>query len=80
MPFPKAEAPFSLRHVSVYVCGVCVCVCVRACAHSCPILCNPIDCSPPGSFVMSSCGSSALENRLSSCGAQVLLLGGMWEF
>ena len=51
MPFPKAEAPFSLRHVSVYVCGGGVCGCVCARAHSCPILCNPIDCSPPGSFV-----------------------------
>ena len=36
---------------------VCVCVCVRArarmCvrAQSCPILCNPKDCSPPGSSV-----------------------------
>ena len=34
MPFPKAEAPFSLRHVSVYVCGVCVCVCVCVCARA----------------------------------------------
>ena len=30
MSFPKAEAPFSSRHVSIYVCGVCVCVCVHA--------------------------------------------------
>ena len=31
----------------------CVCVCVRArtCAQSCPTLCDPIDCSPPGSSV-----------------------------
>ena len=29
---------------------------------------------------LSSCGSWALESRLSGCGAQVLLLGGMWEF
>ena len=36
----------------VCVC-VCVCVCVRArvCAQSCPILCNPVDCGPPGSSV-----------------------------
>jgi len=30
---------------------VCVCVCVCVCvlvAQSCPTLCNPIDCSPPG--------------------------------
>ena len=29
---------------------VCVCVCVLV-AQSCPTLCNPVDCSPPGSFV-----------------------------
>ena len=35
---------------------MCVCVCVHACAHvcvvvaqSCPTLCNPMDCSSPGS-------------------------------
>ena len=38
----------------LYVC-VCVCVCVcirmheRLVAQSCPILCDPMDCSPPGS-------------------------------
>ena len=30
---------------------VCVCVCVCARAQSCPTLCNPMDCSPPGSSV-----------------------------
>ena len=32
---------------------VCVCVCVYACsvAQSCPTLCDPLDCSPPGSSV-----------------------------
>ena len=34
---------------------VCVCVCVRACEHSvaqpCPTLCDPLDCSLPGSTV-----------------------------
>ena len=36
---------------------VCVCVCVCVCVHarmhtqSCPTLCNPIDCSPPGSSI-----------------------------
>ena len=34
---------------SVCVC-VCVCVCVLV-ARSCLTLCNPMDCSPPGSFV-----------------------------
>ena len=30
---------------------VCVHVCVCLVAHSCPTLCNPMDCSPPGSSV-----------------------------
>ena len=30
---------------------VCVCVCARVCAQSCPTLCDPMDCSPPGSSV-----------------------------
>ena len=30
---------------------VCVCVCVCSVAQSCPTLCNPMDCSPPGSSV-----------------------------
>ena len=30
---------------------VCVCVCVCVCAQLYLTLCNPIDCSPPGSFV-----------------------------
>ena len=25
-----------------------VCVCVHSIAQSCPILCDPVDCSPPG--------------------------------
>ena len=34
----------------VCVC-VCVCVCVYSDAQSCPTLCEPMDCSPPGSSV-----------------------------
>ena len=30
---------------------MCVCVCVCVCAQSCPALCDPMDCSPPGSSV-----------------------------
>ena len=30
-----------------YASGVCVCVLV---AQSCPTLCDPVDCSPPGSY------------------------------
>ena len=31
--------------------SVCVCVCVCEVTQSCPTLCDPIDCSPPGSSV-----------------------------
>jgi len=33
--------------------GVCVCVCVCVCVHAqlCPTLCDPMDCSRPGSSV-----------------------------
>ena len=48
---------FDLANLEVYeylgVC-VCVCVCVRMCAKSlqlCLSLCDPVDCSPPGSSV-----------------------------
>ena len=34
----------------IYVC-VCVCVCVCIVTQSCPILCDPMDCSPPGTSV-----------------------------
>ena len=38
--------------VCVCMCVVCVCVCVVCvCVLSCPTLCNPLDCSPPGSSV-----------------------------
>ena len=38
-----------LFHLCVCVC-VCVCVCMLF-TQSCPILCNPMDCSPPDSFI-----------------------------
>ena len=38
-----------VRHNSC-VC-VCVCVCVCLVTQSCPTLCDPVDCSPPGSSV-----------------------------
>ena len=34
-----------------YVNQLCVCVCVCVCAQSCLTLCDPMDCSPPGSSV-----------------------------
>ena len=38
-------------------------------SQSCSTLCKPKDCSPPGSSVqLISCGSWAVEHRLSSCG------------
>ena len=38
----KKNSPF-------YVCPNLVCVCVCSVAQSCLTLCNPTDCSPPGS-------------------------------
>ena len=46
--------------VCVRVC-VCVCVCVRARAQSCPTLCNPMDCSLPGSSDQGIFRASILE-------------------
>ena len=37
-------------HRVLCVC-VCVCLCARTHAQSCPTLCDPMDCSLPGSFV-----------------------------
>ena len=46
----------------VCVCVVCVCVCVLN--QSCPTLCNPMDCSPPGSSVH---GDSQGKNTRVGC-------------
>ena len=35
-----------------FILCMCVCVCVCVCSQSCPTLCDPVDCSPPGSSVM----------------------------
>ena len=40
--------------------GVCVCVCEVA--QSCPTLCDPVDCSPPGSSV-----HGILQARILEC-------------
>ena len=42
-----------------YMC-VCVCVCMLV-AQSCPTLCNPTDCSPPGPFVHGTLQARTLE-------------------
>ena len=44
---------FSISSLYVFKGCVCVCVCVCVCTHaqSCLTLCDPMDCSPPGSFV-----------------------------
>ena len=39
-----------VQSLSLCVC-VCVCVCVCLVTQSCPTLCDPMDCSPPGSSV-----------------------------
>ena len=41
--------------------GVCVCVCVRTHAQSCPTLCDPMDCSLPGSSVREILQAGILE-------------------
>ena len=45
-----------LSLISSLLIGVCVCVCVCVCVlvtQSCPTLCDPMGCSPPGSSVWS---------------------------
>ena len=41
-------------------------LCLCLVAQSCPTLCDPMDCSPPGSFV---CGDSPGKNTGVSCGS-----------
>ena len=55
----------------------CVCACTRAClvAQSCPSLCDPMDCSPPGSSVH---GDSPEKND--GVGCYVLLQLGVLQF
>ena len=51
--------PGSYPVTQVYLSCVCVCVCTHTCvcvcvclvAQLCPTLCNPMDCSPPGSSI-----------------------------
>ena len=44
--------PLTYTHTIMYLACVCVCVCVSAQSlQSCQTLCDPIDCSPPGSSV-----------------------------
>ena len=52
-------------HFLVYVC-ICVCVCVCLVAQSCLTLCDPMDCSPPGSSVH---GDSPGKNTVVGCHA-----------
>ena len=40
---------------------VCVCVCARMYAQSCPTLCDPMDCSLPGSSVREILQAGILE-------------------
>ena len=52
---------------SKLIASVCVCVCVYVCAcaqslQSCPNLCNPMDCSPPGSSI-----HGILQARILEC-------------
>ena len=52
---------------------MCVCVCVCVCEkslQSCSTLCNPMDCSPPGSSV-----PGILQTRITEVGCHALLQG-----
>ena len=49
-------------YMSVYIACVCVCVCVHP--QSCPTLCNPMNCSLPGSSVH---GDSPGKNTRMGC-------------
>ena len=53
---------------------MCMCVCVCVCTHSVGqlylTLCNPMDCSPPGSFI-----HGILQARILEMGCRVLLQG-----
>ena len=63
MTFSKADGSFVAKktvlltikwalHHSTMLSRACVCVCARAKSlQSCPTLCDPMDCSPPGSSV-----------------------------
>ena len=48
---PWETAWQSLKELQRVRTCVCVCVCVRVCTHSCLTLCNPMDCSAPGSSI-----------------------------
>ena len=49
-----SEIQVKIKTRYLYTTSVCVCVCVCVCAkslQSCLTLCDPMDCSPPGSSV-----------------------------
>ena len=51
---PKYNEQLRIHYKSfskLYLCYMCVCVCVCVVAQSCPTLCDPVDCSSPGSSV-----------------------------
>ena len=50
---PSQPHPQPWQPLTCFLPSVCVwvCVCARSVAQSCPALCNPKDCSPPGSSV-----------------------------
>ena len=51
---------------------MCVCACVRSAAELCPTLCDPMDCSPPGSFIV-----EIFQARILVGGYQFLLQGNL---
>ena len=64
--------------------GVCVFVCVCVCAQSCPTLCDPLDCSSPGSSVHGIFQARILEGVAMSSsrgctGRQILYHCATWQ-
>ena len=49
--FNHQNKPEVLQTINILILCMCVCVCVLV-ARSCPALCNPMDCSMPGSPVL----------------------------
>ena len=69
LPFPERVSCLLCDRADPSTARVCVCVCAQL-LQSCPTLCDPMDCSPPGSSVH---GDSAGRN--SGVGCHALLEG-----
>ena len=69
--FKKQSSMKIIEGFKMPVCvSLCVCVCVQVHAQLCPILCDLMDCSPPGSS-----GHGILQARIREVGCHFLLQG-----